>query len=354
VTDRDVIFVTCAGVLVAVLVYKLRHLHARWGSPRLWALCAVLFLLVVIMVFSAPVSQNRLNQVTGIPNLAVLLNLCCSSAVAAAYLTLALLWRHRAEPARRSGPGRPSRITVDQVIAAAVEVADTDGMAALSMARVADRIGVAVMSLYTHVASKAELVELMVDAAMRERGLPGPGHPDRPDGWRAQIELYAQQTRAVHRRHPWLREASTVRIPLGPGTMAQQEYLLLALQETGLAPREMFAAASAIATHVDAAAHEEAETAQAEKVTGQSWDAWWAERQLVWEEYFDVTEYPTMSQVWVEGDFEAAGAPDLEDSYDYGLQRLLDGIQARSRQFHREGTATCQPSDSPSRARGPK
>ncbi|MDA8369426.1 MAG: TetR/AcrR family transcriptional regulator [Nocardiopsaceae bacterium] len=222
---------------------------------------------------------------------------------------------------------------MDQVITAAVDVADADGMAALSMARVADRIGVAVMSLYTHVASKAELVELMVDRAMRERDLPGPGHPDRPDSWRAQIELYAQRTRAVHRRHPWLRDAATVRVPLGPGTMAQQEYLLLALQETGLPPREMFAAAGAIATHVDASAHEETESAQAETVTGQSWDAWWAERQHVWEEYFDVTEYPTMSQVWAEGNFEEADESDLEDSYDYGLQRLLDGIQARSEQF---------------------
>lgn len=207
-------------------------------------------------------------------------------------------------------------------------------MAALSMARVADRIGVAVMTLYTHVAGKAELVELMVDTAMRERDLPGPGDPDRPDGRRPQVELYAQRTRAVHRRHPWLREASTVRIPRGPGTMAQQEYLLLALQQTGLPPREMFAAAGAIATHVDAAAREEAETAQADNATGQSWDAWWAERQHVWEEYFDVAEYPTMSQVWVEGDFEEADESDPEDSYDYGLQRLLDGIQARSRRFH--------------------
>ncbi|WP_046470407.1 MAB_1171c family putative transporter [Allosalinactinospora lopnorensis] len=98
-TSRDIVFAVCAAVLVAVLVYKLRHLRARWGDPRLWALCTVLFLLVVIMWFSAPASQSWAGRVTGIPNFAVLLNLCFSSAVAAAYLTLALLWRYPTERA---------------------------------------------------------------------------------------------------------------------------------------------------------------------------------------------------------------------------------------------------------------
>lgn len=240
--------------------------------------------------------------------------------------TMALLWRHRAAPRPTSGRGRPPRITVDQILTAAIEVADDEGMTALSMARVAKRVGVAAMSLYTHVPGKAELVELMVDAVMRERELPGPA--DRPEGWREQIVLYAQRTRATHRRHPWLREISSARAPLGPGTMAQQEYLLAALEGCGLPPREMFAAADAVDTHVRAAAREEVEYMHPNQGDGQSWDAWWAERQHVWEEYFDTEEYPTMSRVWVEGGFEK-GEP--VDSYDYGLERFLDGIEEQAR-----------------------
>lgn len=65
--------------------------------------------------------------------------------------------------------------------------------------------------------------------------------------------------------------------------------------------------------------------------TGQSWDTWWEERQHVWGEYFDAEEYPTMARVWGEGEFEKAEESELVDSYDYGLERLLDGIEERAR-----------------------
>lgn len=252
-----------------------------------------------------------------------------SSTSAGARRTMALLWRHRGASRRTPGRGRPPRITVEQIITAAIEVADTDGMAALSMGRVAERVGVAAMSLYTHVAGKAELIELMVDAVMRERALPCPA--ERPAGWREQVVLYARRTRVTHRRHPWLREVSPVWAPLGPGTMAQQEYLLGALEGCGLPPREMFAAADAVDTHVRAVAREEAEYAHTDEGAGQSWETWWKERQHVWEEYFDAEEYPTMARAWVEGDFEATDETELVDSYDYGLERLLDGIEERVR-----------------------
>ncbi|XVQ06907.1 TetR/AcrR family transcriptional regulator C-terminal domain-containing protein [Spirillospora sp. CA-255316] len=194
-------------------------------------------------------------------------------------------------------------------------------------------------TLYTHVPGKAELIDLMVDAVMGERELPGPGHPSRPAGWRAQVEHYAAQTRAVHRRHPWLREVSTARPPLGPGTMAEYEYLLSALHGAGLRASQMFAAAGTITTYVVAAARQEAEDIQAEQTTGQTWDAWWAERQHLWEEYFDTEAYPTMTQVWLDGGFE--DDPSTEDSYTYGLQRLLDGIESATRAPHSPDHTHC-------------
>ncbi|GAA5040589.1 AcrR family transcriptional regulator [Thermocatellispora tengchongensis] len=250
--------------------------------------------------------------------------------------TLALLWRGRTAAGRPPGKpvkGRKPRIGVDQIVHAAVAVADAGGLTAVSMARVAEQLGVGPMTLYTHVPGKAELIELMVDAVMTERELPGPGHPARPAGWRAQVEHYAAQTRALHVRHPWLREVSTARPPLGPGMMAEYEYLLSALRDAGLPPSQMFAASGTIVTYVVAAARQEAEDIQIEQATGQTWDAWWGERRHLWDEHFDADAYPTMTQVWLDGGFDDAGDDDTstEDPYMYGLQRLLDGIEAATR-----------------------
>ncbi|GLZ28284.1 TetR family transcriptional regulator [Lentzea sp. NBRC 105346] len=232
--------------------------------------------------------------------------------------TVELLWRTRPV----AGRGRKPKVTVDQIITAAVAAADADGLGAMSMARVAADLGLGTMSLYTHVPGKAELIDLMVDAVLRERDL-------RPaDGdWRAQVELYARRTREVYRRHPWLRDVSMVRPPLGPGLLAGEEFLLAALSGIGLEPRQVVAAMGAIMTFVDGAVAAEVDTAQLERATGESTDAWWAARQLFWDEYFDVTRYPAMTSVWERGGFDLSTGEQSENAFEFGLRRLLDGIE---------------------------
>jgi AcrR family transcriptional regulator len=243
--------------------------------------------------------------------------------------TLALLWRDRAAGRTDGRParGRRPKLTVDQIVRAALAVADREGLTAMSMVRVAEEAGAGTMSLYTYVPGKAELIDLMVDAVLAERDLPGPGDP-LPEGWLEQIELYAERTRTAYRRHPWLRQISTVRPPLGPGLMAQQEYLLSALSGIGLSPRQITAAAGTIVTFVHAAAAAEAEYEQAERTTGESADAWWAARGSFWEDYFDVTRHPTIARIWREGGFDAGTKGTNAEAYEFGLQRLLAGIQA--------------------------
>ncbi|GIG89507.1 TetR/AcrR family transcriptional regulator [Plantactinospora endophytica] len=244
--------------------------------------------------------------------------------------TLALLWTAEPAPAAagttgRPARGRPPRLTVRQIRQAAIAVADRDGLAAMSMARVADGLGVGTMSLYTYVPGKAELIDLMVDGVLAERELPGPDDAPPPD-WRARIELYADRTRATYLRHPWLREVSTVRPPLGPGLLAQQEYLLAALAGLGLPARQTVAAANAIVTFVDASARQRAETDQLERVTGQSTDEWWSDRDSFWSEHFDVARHPAMNRIWLADGF--VDTPDaMADAYRFGLRLLLDGIQ---------------------------
>nr|WP_281381966.1 TetR/AcrR family transcriptional regulator C-terminal domain-containing protein [Nocardiopsis mwathae] len=239
-----------------------------------------------------------------------------------------MLWRDTAtaRPEGRSPRGRKPKLTVAGIAAAAIAVADREGVEAMAMSRVAAELGVATMSLYTYVPGKAELIDLMVDTVMRERALPGPDDPDLPAHWRARIELYAARTLAVHRRHPWFGRVSTVRPPLGPGLMAEQEYLLSALSGIGLSARRMNAAASAIATFVEADARARVESENAEALTGQSEDAWWAAREHVWEEHFDMERFPTLTQVYI--DMESGEPPEGLDEENFGLHRMLDGIQA--------------------------
>ncbi|MFI5609077.1 TetR/AcrR family transcriptional regulator [Amycolatopsis sp. NPDC051903] len=239
--------------------------------------------------------------------------------------TLALLWRDRDTTPPEPTRGRRPTLTIGQIIRAAIGVADADGLTATSMHRVAKELGAGTMTLYTYVPGKTELVDLMVDDVLVERGLPGPGEP-RSGDWRAQVELYSDRTREAHRRHPWLREMSRVRPALGPGQLAGQEYVLSTVDGLGLSPRETVAAANSITSYVDANATLEAESIHLERSTGQSTDAWWNQRSAFWTKYFDITAHPAMNATWLAGGFATTAGEQAAAAYEFGLARLLDGI----------------------------
>jgi AcrR family transcriptional regulator len=109
--------------------------------------------------------------------------------------TLALLWGR--DPARSRG--RKPGLTVRGIARAAIEVADAHGLDALSMRRVAERLGVGTMSLYTYVPGKAELIDVMLDAVHGEiSAVPAPG-----GDWREKLEHVAQANWDLAQRHPW-------------------------------------------------------------------------------------------------------------------------------------------------------
>ncbi|WP_439678602.1 TetR/AcrR family transcriptional regulator [Embleya sp. MST-111070] len=233
--------------------------------------------------------------------------------------TLRLLWH---QDGARSGRGRPRKVTLPAIVATAIAVADEDGIDAMTMDRVAAALGVGTMTPYTHVPGKAELIDLMVDAAWQSLDLHDSG------SWRARVTRYAQQTLALYARHPWLRSVSTVRPPLGPGLFARQNHLLAALSRTDLSPPEVSAAVDAIVTFVDAAAAARAEHAHASAVSGESEDDWWSARQVFWDEVFDPTRYPAIARSWADGGFDRDAAQARANAFDLGLRALLDGITA--------------------------
>ncbi|MFJ8045183.1 TetR/AcrR family transcriptional regulator [Kitasatospora sp. NPDC096147] len=145
--------------------------------------------------------------------------------------------------------GRRPRYSREQITAAAVGLADEEGMAAVTMRAVAARLGVAVMSLYSYVPDKDTLLELMIDAVSGELEAAPP-----TEDWHADVRALAGAQRALMHRHPWLVAALPQRRTVGPGTLAALEHALAVLAPSGLpgaARTEVFALISGfVASHV--------------------------------------------------------------------------------------------------------
>ncbi|RKR92271.1 TetR family transcriptional regulator [Micromonospora pisi] len=125
--------------------------------------------------------------------------------------------------------GRPPTHTRTEITAAAIAVADAEGLSAVTIRRVATDIGAGAMSLYSYVPDKETLLELMIDQASGEYELPPPS-----GDWRVDLRQLARTQRTIMRRHPWLPSALAFRQTLGPHTLAAMEYALNALAGTDL------------------------------------------------------------------------------------------------------------------------
>ena len=235
--------------------------------------------------------------------------------------SMALLWRTPPGGERRPGPR--TSLDVDRIVAAAVRLADAEGLAAVSMRRVAADVGVAAMTLYTHVPGKGELVDLMLDAVL------GTLYPDEQEvtsgGWRARLKTIAEANWTFFLSHPWALHLSTGRPPLGPGLMRKYELELRAVDGLGLSEVQMDLLVTLVNGFVRGTAAGVQEKADAERLTGISENQWWAATEPYVAQVFDAERYPTAARVGpVAG--EELGAYDPQRSFDFGLARLLDGI----------------------------
>lgn len=221
-----------------------------------------------------------------------------------------LLWGDR-PPSPRGKPG----LTTEQIVRIAVSVADGDGMAAVSMRRVAQQLGVTPMSLYRHVPGKAELIDLMRDHVYGERP---PSAATAP--WQEQLATWARHGYALYLRHPWLTATSSSRFVPGPNTIAVYEAGLRIVFATGLRPAETTAVINLVGGFVESAARQVIDAALLEQATGESHEAWWSARD---ELYARLDPFPTISAIWAAGGYD-----DPEDPFEFGLRRVLAGIAA--------------------------
>ncbi len=228
---------------------------------------------------------------------------------------LRLLWRGRDEtPSPRTG------LTVTRTVEAGVEVADEVGLDALSMRRVAERLGVGTMSLYTYVPGKRELVWLMADHVHGE--LPGDLGDD--PHWRARLTAMATQYAELYQRHPWLLDLPVSRPVPGPHLMDRQELELAAVDGLGLDELEMDAAIELLKTHVGNAIDRRRGIHQDAEDSGVTDDEWWFSVLPTLNQVLADRYYPVSARVG-----EAIGAPHLDTTYflQFGLDRILDSLE---------------------------
>jgi DNA-binding transcriptional regulator YhcF (GntR family) len=252
----------------------------------------------------------------------------CGIAMATATKVIATLReRGLVEPRRgvgtvvAAGAGRAPGPDREQVVAAAVAIVDAEGLPGLTMRRLAGRLGIPTMAIYRYVADREELVLFMIDKVMAGHQ-PPPLTPD-GDGWRACLEAVARLQWAMYRRHTWLAQAVSFTRPLSaPHAMAHTEWTMRALDGRGLDLNALFTAAMTLANYVRGTAVNLAEEAQAEQDSGLTGSQWMA----VHEERIGTVladgRLPLMTRFIAADD----GAWNLDTLFEFGLQRLLDGL----------------------------
>lgn len=237
---------------------------------------------------------------------------------------LRLLWRVE-PPIGRRGP-RP-RLNVDEIVQAAVETADRDGLAALSMRRVAQRLGgVTAMSLYTYVPDRSTLVTLMVDAVFGELEGAGPT-PDSTD-WRDALHAAAHHSFALYQRHPWLLRVNTGRAVLGPHTVARYDQQLRILAPLPLTDLERDLVITAVDDYVHGAARGSVDVAEEAGRSGLTDVQWWQRYGPALAEVLAPDTYPLAARVGATAGAAYQAPRDPGAAFDFGLARLLDGVAA--------------------------
>ncbi len=218
---------------------------------------------------------------------------------------VAALW----DRAERPNLGRPPVLSSERIVAVAIELADAEGLRAVSMQRVAETLGFTKMSLYRYTPGKAELLALMLDTALG----PPPDLAGIAGGWRPKLREWTARMRAAMLRHPWgLEVASGVRV-LGPNETAWLEVGLVALADLGLDGAERLDAIVTLGNLLRGALSQQHADHGVERQMASA-------MQRVLDEHS--SRFPAVHAAF--GDAIATGK--LDQALEFGLQRVLDGL----------------------------
>ena len=227
-------------------------------------------------------------------------------------------WGIRQPPVKGPRPG----LTLERITGAAVKAASSEGLSAVSMSRVAAKLGVATMSLYRYVRSKNELLALMVDDVFRT----APDTAGTSD-WRRAMALWAREHLAVLRRYPWVVRIPLSGPPITPNLVRWFEAGLSALSGTGLRERQKLAVLLLVNGFVRNEMLLAVDLAMAADASGAALTGPAAYGRLL-SQLIDQARCPAISALLSAGVFEEADESNPDAQFEFGLERILDGVAA--------------------------
>jgi len=222
-------------------------------------------------------------------------------------------WSKRPPPSRGPKPA----LSTTEIARVAIELADAEGLKAVTMQGVARMVGVTTMALYRYFPGKADLLDLMIDSA--SDSAPNFGKPTSP--WSTRLKEWARRCLAIYQNHPWFLEATSVRRSImGPNELLWMEAALAMLAESGLASAERHAAFLAQIGQVRGHA-----TFQEKRKYGESAQEWTLDLAHVLKS--DAGRYPALLKALDSGAFSQKP----ERAFDFAVDCILDGIRTRAR-----------------------
>jgi AcrR family transcriptional regulator len=248
----------------------------------------------------------------------------------AAYPRHKQLARHR-ERARARGPHgwerRAASLSRDEIVRAAIAVADADGADAVSMRRIARELNAGTMSLYWHISSKEELLDLMLDFVEGEPELPEPS-----GDWRAHLQTIARSTRGAVQRHPWVMDFMGGRPPSGPKAFRNLERSLTAIEGLDLDKATAMNVLMTVGTYVMGAVLRERQEMRRERDRDRDFaELSDADKEAILSKFVEGLRasgrYPHLSQM-IEDGFDPDAPETRDQRFEFGLELVLDGIGA--------------------------
>jgi len=237
--------------------------------------------------------------------------------------TLGRLWRLRSG----SRLGRPAELDVERIVRTAVDLADRDGLSAVTLSRVAKELGFTTMSLYRHVGSKDELYVLMGDHVL---GAPPEIHAA---DWRDGLRHWAVAHRQVHGRHEWLARLPVSGPPGGPNATAWLDVGLRVLRDTGLGWAAKVNVLTVLSGYVRSTALQSAELAAGRSRTGQGAAEVARGYGRAMARLVDRDRFPDAAALFASDLFESAptrpaAQAEPGPAFTFGLDLILDGVAA--------------------------
>ncbi len=228
---------------------------------------------------------------------------------------IALAWGVAANPQR--GPKR--EMSVERIVEAAVELADAEGIGAVSMAAVAAKLGFTPMSLYRYVSAKDDLLLLMQEEAT---GLPPEDYREF-DGWREQLRTLFEAQVLVFLRHPWMLSLPISGSPITPNSSSWLDAGLSSLEHTPLTAEERVAVALSVTGHARWYGTVLAGYTDTARSSGLTADEVSAREAALFDRVITADGYPALRRAIDDGVFVSTADP-----FRFALERILDGVDA--------------------------